>query len=93
MNTENRVVLDFYSDYCMPCKMLSKDLDEISKDFSDIKFEKLNINDNYELTEKYNVMTVPTLVMIKNNEFLASYIGYKGKEDLKRFLVENGRSS
>lgn len=87
-----RLVLDFYSDSCMPCKMLSKDLEEISKDFLDIKFEKLNITENYELTEKYNIMSVPTLVMIKNNQILASYIGYKGKEDLKRFL-ENGRNS
>jgi len=86
-----RVVLDFYSESCMPCKMLSKDLEEISKEYSDIKFEKLNISENYELTEKYNIMSVPTLVMIKNNQILASYIGYKGKEDLKRFL-ENGRS-
>lgn len=85
-----RVVLDFYSESCMPCKMLSKDLEEISKEYSDIKFEKLNISENYELTEKYNIMSVPTLVMIKNNQILASYIGYKGKEDLKRFL-ENGR--
>ena len=86
----NTVVLDFYSEFCMPCKMLSKDLDEISKDFSDMKFEKLDINENYELTEKYNVMSVPTLVILKNNQILASYTGYKGKEDLKRFL-ENGR--
>lgn len=90
MQHDDKVVLDFYSEYCGPCKMLSKDLDELSKDFLDLKFEKLNINENYELTEKYNIMSVPTLVVLKNNQILASYIGYKGKEDLKRFLSEYG---
>jgi len=86
---EETVVLDFYSDYCNPCKMLMKDLDELTYGLSYIKIQKLNIMDNYDLTEKYNIMSVPTLVLLKNNEVLASYVGYRGKEDLKKFLQIN----
>ena len=82
-------VLDFYSEFCMPCKMLAKDLDTICKDHPRIKIEKLDINDNYDLTLKYNIMSVPTLVVLKNNEIKNSYIGYKGIEDLKKFINES----
>ena len=82
------VLLDFYSDFCHPCKLLMKDLEEITRDLANLKIEKINITENYEMTEKYNVMSVPTLVILKNSE-QTSYIGYRGKDDLKRFLQEN----
>lgn len=89
MQTQNTVLLDFYSEHCGPCRMLSRDLDDISKDYSDIEIKKLNIIDNYELTEKYNVMSVPTLVLIKDNTIKSSYVGYKGRDDLVKFLEDN----
>lgn len=82
------VVLDFYSETCNPCKALARDLDEISKDF-DIKVEKLNIMDNYELTEKYNIRCVPTLVVLKDQEIKAVYSKYSGKAELKKFIQDN----
>lgn len=88
MNISEPVLLDFFSEYCNPCKMLAKDLDEISKKYNDLKIEKLDIMENYELTEKYNIMSVPTLILIKDDK-TASYIGYKGKDDLEKFLEEN----
>ena len=86
---ENEItVLDFFTAYCMPCNLLAKDLDVVSKDYPHMKIEKLEINDNYDLTVKYNIMTVPTLIVIKGDK-VNSYVGYKGMADLKKFLVEN----
>lgn len=82
------VVLDFYSDTCSPCKAMMKDLEEISKEIN-IKIEKLNINDNYELTEKYNIRSVPTLVVLKDQEIKAVYAQYKGMAELKKFIQDN----
>ena len=81
-------VLDFYSDSCRPCSLLAIDLDEIIKE-TGIRIKKLNIFDYYELTEKYNIRSVPTVVFLKNSEATASYCGYKGKDDLMKFIREN----
>lgn len=89
MSTDNTVLLDFYSDMCNPCKLLLKDLEDMAPTFNGIKIKKLNIMDNYELTEKYNIRAVPTLIVLKGNNESASYTGYKGKEDLRKFLSES----
>ena len=90
MNLEKGIVLlDFYSDQCHPCKLLMADLEELSNEFSDITIHKVNIMDSYDLTEKYQIRSVPTLVMLKDSASTASYTGYKGKEDLKKFLKDN----
>lgn len=83
------VVLDFYSDSCNPCKLLMRDLEEISKEIIGLEVKKLNIIDNYALTEQYNIRSVPTLVILENEENKASYVGYRGKDDLKTFLLKN----
>jgi len=64
------------------------DLAELSDELSGIEIKKLNIMENYELTEKYNIRSVPTLVMLSSTG-TSTYTGYKGKDDLKRFLSES----
>jgi len=83
------VLLDFYSDMCNPCKLLMSDLDELTVELNGIEIKKLNIMDNYDLTEKYNIRSVPTLIVLKGEESHASYTGYRGKDDLKKFLQES----
>jgi thioredoxin 1 len=65
------------------------DLNDIMENFTNVNIQKINIMENYDLTEKYNVRSVPTLVLLKDSESKASYIGYKGKEDLIKFLTEH----
>ena len=89
MNLESNVLLDFYSEQCHPCKMLTQDLDSIRSQFSNLEIQKLNIMEHYELTEKYNVRSVPTLVLLKKDKSQARYTSYKGKADLTKFLEEN----
>lgn len=85
---KEKVVLDFYSDSCGPCKLLARDLEDILNDFEHFKVQKLDIMENYELTEKYNVMSVPTLVVLDDTN--STYVGYKGKEDLVNFFKNVG---
>lgn len=88
-HAKSLILLDFFSDQCYPCKLLMEDLYEISNEFKDIEIRKVNIMEEYDLTEKYKVRSVPTLILIENSNILASYVGYKGKDDLKNFLFEN----
>ncbi len=83
------VLLDFYSDMCSPCKMLMKDLEEMAPSLNGVEIKKLNIMENYELTEKYNIRSVPTLIILKGNDESAIYTGYRGKADLQKFLSES----
>jgi len=83
------VLLDFYSDMCSPCKLLMSDLEALTPELNGIEIKKLNIMENYDLTEKYNIRSVPTLIVLKGEENHASYTGYRGKDDLKKFLAES----
>lgn len=62
------VVVDFYSDSCIPCKRMSPVLARLEEELTDIKLVKININFDAETAEKFNVVSVPTLVIFKNGE-------------------------
>lgn len=89
MSFENTVLLDFYSDSCYPCKLLMKDLESMTSTLKGVEVKKLNIMENLELANKYNVKTVPTLIVLRGDNVHTSYISYKGKEDLRKFLSES----
>ena len=56
------VFVDFYADWCGPCKMVGPVLEEISKDYTDIKFVKVNVDDNPEIAQQYGIMSIPTMI-------------------------------
>ena len=66
------VFVDFYADWCGPCKMVGPVLEEISKDYTDIKFVKVNVDDNPEIAQQYGIMSIPTMIGFKNGEKVAS---------------------
>ncbi len=77
------VVLDFYSDTCMPCKMLSPVLEELGKSYKDkLKICKLNVNENAQLADEYGVMAVPTLMYVKNGREINRTIGFINKNEI-----------
>lgn len=80
-------IVDFYATWCGPCKVLSKTLEEI-KELPDVTIEKVDIEDNFELTERYKVRSVPTLVFFKNNEMKATTVGAISKEKLMSIIDE-----
>ena len=76
------VLVDFYADWCSPCKMLSPIIDEIAEECTDITVGKVNVDENNSLAAKYNVMSIPTMIIFKNGKEQARVVGVRPKEDI-----------
>ena len=88
--TEKGVVLvDFFADWCMPCLMMAPIIDELSEKFrGKIKFGKVNVEDNHELSQKFNVSSIPNLIIFKDGKVADQIIGAMSSEDLEERLRE-----
>lgn len=79
---EKTVLVDFYAEWCGPCKMLSPIIDEIAKENPDIKVVKVNVDEAQDLAMRYQVMSIPTLVIIKNGQQINKSVGLRDKEEI-----------
>lgn len=68
INTDKPVLIDFYADWCGPCRMLAPVIEEISHERDDIVVGKVNVDEQPELAEKFDVVSIPTLVVLKNGK-------------------------
>ena len=80
------VVVDFFSDSCIPCKRMSPVIAELEEEHGDVKFAKLNINFDGEIAEKYGVTAVPTLIFFKNGEEKARLTGAQKKAAIAEII-------
>ncbi len=78
-------VVDFYADWCGPCKMFAPVFEEASND-SSINFVKLNVDEHEDLAREYGVMSIPTTIHFKDGKEVSRQIGFMSKEDFRRFL-------
>jgi len=86
------VLVDFWAEWCGPCKMIAPVLDEIAKDHpGKLRIAKLNIDEQLELSRRFDVMSIPTLILFKDGEAQLRIIGAKGKgqllQELRPFLI------
>ena len=79
-------LVDFFADWCGPCKMLGPVLEEADVLYSDIKFVKVNVDDNMELAEKYGVMSIPAVFLFRDGEVIAKTGGYQDINGVKHFI-------
>jgi len=80
-------LLDFYSDRCPPCQMLKPILEEVAGDFGDrIEFEKVNVDEDPERAAEFGIMSIPTLVILKNEQEIDRKVGFLRKEELSSWL-------
>ena len=86
IKSEKPVLIDFYADWCGPCKMLSPIIDEIAEENSEIKVVKVNVDDSQDLAMKYQVMSIPTLVVIKNREEVNRSVGLIDKSQVANLI-------
>ena len=89
LQSEKPVLADFNADWCGPCQALKPILEELAATNDKYKFVSINIDDQDELAEEYDVASIPCLVIFKNGEEAARSIGMKPREDLEDFLEEN----
>lgn len=87
-NRNNVCVVDFFANWCGHCKMLSHILEELSNEYTNINFYKVNVDDSTSLARNYGVMSIPTLIFFKNNEVIKTMIGLQSKDELISAIKE-----
>ena len=87
---EGLVLVDFYAEWCGPCKMLSPILEQINNEDENVKIIKVNIDDSRFLANYYQIQSIPTLILLKNGQFLNRIIGFSPKETIQE-LIEKGK--
>lgn len=86
LRSNQTVLVDFYADWCGPCKMMSPVIDEIAEERTDIKVGKLNVDEEMEIAQKYGVMSIPTFIVFKNGEAVQKDMGAKPKAAVLEML-------
>ena len=86
LNSEKPVLLDFWASWCGPCRMVSPIVDEIAAERSDIKVGKVNVDEQPELAAQFGVMSIPTLVVMKNGKLANKTVGAKPKAQILAML-------
>ena len=80
------VLLDFYADWCGPCRMVGPIVSEIANERSDVKVGKINVDEQPELAAQFQVMSIPMLAVIKNGKLENQVVGYRSKEQIEAML-------
>ena len=87
INSNEIVLVDFYADWCGPCKMMSPIIDEIAEEnWKNVKVGKVNVDESQNLAVKYNVMSIPTIAIFKNGQISTSFVGVTNKEKIKEAI-------
>ena len=87
LKSKKPVLIDFYADWCGPCRMMGPIVDEIAEEKANsIKVGKINVDENQDLAMEYGVMSIPTIVIVKNGEVSKTFVGVRDKNEILKEL-------
>ena len=90
MAEKKTLVVDFYADWCGPCRMLSPVMEALSEEMSGkATFVKINVDDNPDLAREYSIMSIPCVMVFKDGELAGKNIGFAPKDAMKEFIEKN----
>lgn len=90
LQAKKGVLVDFYADWCVPCKMLAPVVEAVAEEFGDeLLVGKLNIDENMNIAENYRVMNIPTLIFFRGGKEVNRAVGGMRKEELREFIRAN----
>ncbi len=90
LKSSKPALVDFWAEWCQPCKMLSPTVEELADEFNDqIVVGKLNVDDNPVTATKYGIRGIPTLLLFKEGQVVQQLVGVKSKAEIKKIIEEN----
>ncbi len=89
IKSPNTVLVDFFADWCGPCKMLAPVLEELSTSNPEIDFYKINVDENQDIANAFEISSIPCLILFKDGEEIDRAVGFKSKQQLQEFLSNN----
>ncbi|CUH91826.1 thioredoxin [Herbinix luporum] len=86
LQSKEPVLLDFWASWCGPCRMVSPTIEEIAKETEGVKVGKINIDEESELASQFSVMSIPTLMVLKEGKVAATAVGVRPKKEILKML-------
>lgn len=88
-NTNKTILVDFFANWCGPCKMLAPIIEELANEAKDYEVYKVDVDENIKIARRFNITNIPTLVVMKDGNIINQAVGFMTKDDILQILEKN----